>query len=108
MSESNDKAFIKISKDLLCLRNDLLALNRLESLTKGINAWQRDQMRNIRPDRVHSEKLSGLSLVVKLMGDYEAMIAEIKKIEHEIDRLEILSEAYIRGEDIVQTRLAMD
>jgi len=108
MSESNDKAFIKISKELLCLRNDLEALKKISNVTQHMNTWQRDSMTNMRFDRVHSQGFEGLSKAVKLMSDSTAMKAELNKIEAEILKLEQLSEAYIRGEDIVKTRLSMD
>lgn len=108
MSESNDQAFIKISKELLCLRNDLVAIGRIQYVTNYINQNSRESLKDVRTDRIHSDDYKGLSKIIKMMSDPLEMKAEIEKLKERITKLEQLSEAYVAGKDIVQTRLQMD
>lgn len=108
MSESNDQAFIKISKELLCLRNDLTVMQKIQYATNYINQNSREALKDIRADRAHSDDFKGLSKILTMMADPVEMKAEIEKMKGRITKLEQLSEAYVAGKDIVQTRLQMD
>ena len=104
----NDRAYITISKELLCLRNDLAALEKLGSIVGSLNGNYRESLKDFRGDRVHSEEWQGLSRAIELMSDTTEMHGKIKKMRERVLALELLCEAYVKGKDIVQTRLAQD
>jgi hypothetical protein len=105
---SNERAFIKISQDLICRQNDLEMLIKLEAIGNNVSEYHRRSMSNIDTKRTHSEPFAGLSMAVALMSDATKMKAEINKARDAIEKLRTLADAFMRGEDIVQTRLSMD
>jgi hypothetical protein len=105
---SNDRAFIKVSKELQCLRNDAAALEKLSHGFAYMNQSARDTFKAFRGDMVHSPEWAGLSKAIELLGAAGKMQEEIKKMRERITHLERLVEAYIKGQDIVATRLAQD
>lgn len=108
MSESNDQAFIKISKELICLRNDLAVLTKIQYVTNYINNGNRESLKDERGDRVHTDEFKGIGKVLTMMADPAEMKEGINRVKARITKLEQLGEAYIEGKDIVQTRLQMD
>lgn len=108
-TETNDRAFITVNQDLLRLRNDLKALQQLESIAGKLDAWTRDQVTvNLRSDALHSKGWEGMSAAVVMLSDRTKMRAEINKTLERITSLERLCETYMRGGDIVQAKLAGD
>lgn len=99
---SNDRAFIKISKELLCLRNDLACFKALQY----INA--RESNKTFRTSMTNSDEWTGLGKIVGLLNDSTKMAQTIKKTEERITRLEELSEVYVKGGDLVAARLAQE
>lgn len=108
MSEANDQAFIKISKELLCKRNDLLMLQKFQQLVNYLNHGARETLKDIRSDRIHSEEFKGISKFMALMSDVQATHDAVNELKERITKLEQLSEAYMAGRDVIQTRLQMD
>jgi hypothetical protein len=105
---SNERAFIKISQDLIRRQNDLEMLIKLEAIGNNVSEYHRRSMSNIDTKRTHSEPFAGLSMAVALMSDATKMKAEINKARDAIEKLRSLADAFMRGDDIVQTRLSMD
>jgi hypothetical protein len=95
--KSNDHAFIKISKELHCLRNDHKALTMLQYCKVGAGQHS--------PDAVHSEEWKCLNRLVNILTSENKMRETLISIRERIKSLEELSDAYIRGDDIVATRL---
>lgn len=89
------------------LRNDLAALEKLYNLFSYLNANTRDTIKTFRGDRVHTDQYKGLSKALVMLGNGE-MTPELQSLRERIAKLEELSEGYLKGQDIVQARLAGD
>lgn len=101
----NDAAFIKVSSELIRRKNDLLTLERLKAMTARLDNWSRSQLKGIRNDTLHSEDYLGLGAIVALIGDDNVDDA-ITRTKTKIEELTVLAETYIRGGDIVATKLS--
>lgn len=110
MTEStpNDRAFIKVSMELQCLRNDLSALEKISHGFAYVNQASRDTFKNFRTDMVHSPEWTGVSKIIGLLSNASKMQEEQKKMRERITELERLLEVYIKGGDIVASKLAQD
>lgn len=105
---ANDRAFIKVSTELLLLRNDHAAMVQLASLYRDINNYTKERLREFRTDRQHSKGLEGFSKVLFLIGNAEELQKATREAAKKIDELEKLCEAYVQGRDIVAEKLSRD
>jgi hypothetical protein len=104
----NDKAYIKISQELLRLRNDLSVMQMIPTITSSMNQWHRAKLKEVRVG-LHSEGREGWSELLNLISsDTSELESSLQKIKGRIKLLEELSEAYIKGQDIIQLKLARD
>jgi hypothetical protein len=106
--ESNDRAFIKLSKELICVRNDLEALVLLKIPVSVLNTYNVNKLVHHRGDKTHSPELAGLSKAIEYMASDGKLNKAIEKAQTRVTELERLCEAYMRGEDIIQAKLARD
>ena len=102
----NDEAFIKISSELICLRNDLEALKKLKILKSRMDNWSHKQLQGLDPSAVHTQLYQGLSRMIFLVSQEGSVENEIHRTEQRIVELTTLSTAYLRGEDVVAAKLA--
>jgi hypothetical protein len=100
---ANDQAFIKISKELHCLRNDLAALSAVQYTN-----LRNTSLKGLRTDAVHSENYKGLGKIIELMSSEVKMREALEQLRERIHKLEDLSDVYMRGGDIVAARLAQE
>lgn len=104
----NEKAFIKVSQDLLRARNDVLALQAIVEAAGQFNQWNRTKLSEHRPDRHHTDEYLGISKALYLMGHAGEANNALTKAKGKVEALERLSEAYMRGENIIQAKLASE
>jgi hypothetical protein len=105
---ANDKAFIKVAEELILKQNDLEALLKLERLAGNVNEYSRTFLKSGSPDRVHSPEMEGFSKLIHLVTTPSAIRKEQERISARIESLKDLADAYLKGRDIVATRLAKD
>jgi len=63
----NDKAYIKISQELLRLRNDHSVMQMIPTITSSMNQWHRAKLKEVRVG-LHSEGREGWSELLNLIS----------------------------------------
>ena len=104
----NDRAFIKISEELIRKQNDLDALKKLESVASSVNDWGRKNLLGLGENRTHSDEIAGLSKIINLISNISELRAYQAKVQERVDRLKDMADAYLKGQDIVAHRLMKD
>lgn len=105
---SNERAFIKVSEELIRKQNDLDVLVKMEGVASGVSEWHRKIIGALTQDRVHSEDFQGISKAMGLLGNIAQIRKSVTATQERIERLKCLADAYMRGEDIIQARLSQD
>lgn len=101
----NDAAFIKVSSELIRRRNDLVALQKLKTVSSRLDNWSRGQIRGTRTDTLHSDEFSNLSRILGMIESDDAIHESIERTQRKIEELTVLSEIYLRGGDVVAAKL---
>jgi hypothetical protein len=104
----NQQAFLKISEEIRRLQNSIQAS---DLLTQVINqqAYTKDRLRELKKGDVYVPEIQALMPMLHLAADsYDGVDKLRTKLKTRLAHLMDLSDAYLRGEDILLHKLAQD
>lgn len=106
---SNDKAFIKVSEEVRRLENSLVVMEAIKKAQSRMDQYSRGGLRDLNTDKAFTEEIDAWLKVLPYFSDDGTKIeAKIEASKKRLDELRLLQEVYLKGGNILASKLARD
>lgn len=106
---SNDKAFIKVSEEIRRLENSLVVMEAVKKSLIRMDQYARGSLRDLNTDKAFTEEIDTWLKVLPFFSDDGTKIeAKIELSKKRLDELRLLQEVYLKGGNILASKLARD
>lgn len=105
-STPNDQAFMKVAQELRRVENSLTAIDPLRSLSSQSGQYTLAKLQEIQDGEIYTADIQQYIPLIRDLGKGGEYFINLKsKLEKRQSELKELMNAYLRGQDIVQTKL---